>query len=152
MTKFLIFHWDGCISAGHSNAQRYDDTVNDGEYPEILKEDRTFRFSDQVVVSLGSEATFKIWKIWHKNLPISPTAPCDPGTCSTVSDTNLRCNFARSPTVSQKAAPSGGKSSQSNGPFHLGGFGQLGIQNLPHPQPGGNGRGCRHHPAQTTDH
>lgn len=46
MAEFLIFHWDGCISAGHRNAQKYDNTVNDEDYPEILNENHIFRFSD----------------------------------------------------------------------------------------------------------
>lgn len=40
--------------------QRYDNTVNDDDYPGILNEDDIFRFSDQVKVSLGTKATFEM--------------------------------------------------------------------------------------------
>lgn len=51
-----------------------------------------------------------------------------------------------------QAAPSGGQEGQSNGPFYLGRLGQLGLQDLPHTEPGGDGRGRRHHSAQTAVH
>lgn len=120
---------------------------------ESQNEDRIFRFSHYVALGWAPRQLLKLRNCGPKIRPsIRPAVPRDPGTRSTVSNTNLRCNFTHSPTVSQKAAATGGKNSQSNRPLHLGGFRQLGVQNLTNPQPGGNGGRCRHHPAQTTDH
>lgn len=38
-------------------------TVNDEDYPGILNEDDIFRFSDQVKVTLGTKATFEMYKV-----------------------------------------------------------------------------------------
>lgn len=53
-------------------------------------------------------------------------------------------------SLDTQATPSGSEEGQSNGAFHLGRLGQLGLQNLPHTEPGRDGGGRRHHPAQTT--
>lgn len=51
-----------------------------------------------------------------------------------------------------QTTPAGGEESQPDGPLHLGGLRQLGVQDHPHPEPGGDGRGRRDHPAQETGH
>lgn len=45
---------------GKCYAMRYDNKVNDDDYPGILIEDDIFRFSDQVKVNLGTKTTFEM--------------------------------------------------------------------------------------------
>lgn len=64
----------------------------------------------------------------------------------------LTLSTATSVSSPLQAATPRGEKGQPDRSFHLGGFGQLGLKDLPGCAPGGDGRGSRHHPAQAAVH